>query len=177
MDNIQDGTKSVRFPIATDEKLSKLSLKLGRSKKMIICQTVDYFYHTKKDPVDLNDELLKRQIASGISRIIAFSKQQEKDLIIPQYEILDRLDASINMVLDQSENFAEKLGQINELQQRYMKMFAEFSNSSLDKNTLKSRFKLIFESYISSRDKLGWNASATSKEEIRRNALEALFKL
>lgn len=73
MDKYNDGAKSVRFPLATDEKLTKLSLKLGRSKKMVICQAVDYFYHTKKYPIDINDELLKRQIASGISRIIAFS--------------------------------------------------------------------------------------------------------
>jgi len=76
-------TKSVRYPVATDIKLEKIALKLGRTKKTTVIQMVEYFYRSKKDPLDLNDELLKKELASGNNRIIGFFKTQEKDFLLP----------------------------------------------------------------------------------------------
>ena len=75
--------KSVRFGGDTDLKFSKLSEKLGRSKQELFGQMVDYFYKSKKDPGDLNDELLKKELGQGINRIISFIKTQEKDALTP----------------------------------------------------------------------------------------------
>jgi predicted RNA-binding protein YlxR (DUF448 family) len=75
--------KSVRFTSDTDLKFSKLSEKLGRSKQELFGQMVDYFYKSKKDPGDLNDELLKKELGQGINRIIAFIKTQEKEALTP----------------------------------------------------------------------------------------------
>lgn len=76
-------SKSVRFNFDTDLKFSKLSEKLGRSKQELFGQMVDYFYKSKKDPGDLNDELLKKELGQGINRIIAFIKTQEKEALTP----------------------------------------------------------------------------------------------
>ncbi|RAJ89754.1 hypothetical protein LX87_05691 [Larkinella arboricola] len=76
-------SKSVRFNSDTDLKFSKLSEKLGRSKQELFGQMVDYFYKSKKDPGDLNDELLKKELGQGINRIIAFIKTQEKEALTP----------------------------------------------------------------------------------------------
>ncbi len=75
--------KSVRFSADTDKKFSSLAEKLGRSKQELFAQMVDYFYKSKKDPIDLSDELLKKELSNGINRIISFIKTQEKDTLIP----------------------------------------------------------------------------------------------
>ncbi|GAB3322657.1 hypothetical protein GCM10027299_18300 [Larkinella ripae] len=75
--------KSVRFTSDTDLKFSKLSEKLSRSKQELFGQMVDYFYKSQKDPGDLNDELLKKELGQGINRIIAFIKTQEKEALTP----------------------------------------------------------------------------------------------
>jgi hypothetical protein len=81
MDKIAN--KSVRFGGDTDLKFSKLSEKLGRSKQELFGQMVDYFYKSQKDPGDLNDELLKKELGQGINRIISFIKTQERDTLTP----------------------------------------------------------------------------------------------
>ena len=75
--------KSVRFGGDTDLKFSKLSEKLGRSKQELFGQMVDYFYKSQKDPGDLNDEMLKKELGQGINRIISFIKTQEKEALTP----------------------------------------------------------------------------------------------
>src|SRR3546814_3387525 len=71
--------KSVRYPAAVDEKFGKVALKLGRTKRQLFIQMVDYFYKSKKDTADLNDEVLKKELSSGIHRIISFIRQQRSD--------------------------------------------------------------------------------------------------
>ena len=41
--------KSVRYPEVTDQKFEKIALKLGRTKRRVFIQMVDYFYKSKKD--------------------------------------------------------------------------------------------------------------------------------
>jgi hypothetical protein len=80
---MKEDTKSLRFPEETDKKLTKLADKLGHSKRDLFIQMVDYFDKSKKDPGDLNDDLLKKDISQGINRIISFIKTQEKDTLAP----------------------------------------------------------------------------------------------
>jgi hypothetical protein len=80
---MKEDTKSLRFPEETDKKLTKLADKLGHSKRDLFIQMVDYFDKSKKDPADLNDDLLKKDISQGINRIISFIKTQEKDTLAP----------------------------------------------------------------------------------------------
>jgi len=70
MAKVDENIKSVRFTKEIDERLAVLSRKLGRTKRMLIIQMVDYFYKSKKDPADLNDEVLKKELSSGVNRIL-----------------------------------------------------------------------------------------------------------
>ena len=81
----QRDTNSIRYPKETDEKMEKLAKSLGRSKKELFCQIVDYFYRSKKDPSDFGDEMLKKELSSGISHILSFIRQQEKDFLLPLF--------------------------------------------------------------------------------------------
>jgi len=60
MARIDPNSKSVRFPKEVDERLSLLARKLGRTKREVVMQMVECFYKSKKDPTDLNDEVLKK---------------------------------------------------------------------------------------------------------------------
>lgn len=103
MDKIAN--KSVRFGGDTDLKFSKLSEKLGRSKQELFGQMVDYFYKSQKDPGDLNDEMLKKELGQGINRIISFIKTQEKEALTPMLADLAQLQRSVNRLRTQYETF------------------------------------------------------------------------
>ena len=75
--------KSVRFNAVTGEKFEKVAIRLGRNKRLVFMQMLDYFYSSKKDPLDLNDEILKKELANGINRILSFIKRQESDFLLP----------------------------------------------------------------------------------------------
>jgi hypothetical protein len=47
--------RSVRYPVTVDQKFEKIALKLGKTKRQVFIQMVDYFYKSKKDPLDQND--------------------------------------------------------------------------------------------------------------------------
>src|ERR1051326_3064941 len=97
--------KSVRFNSDTDLKFSKLSDKLGRSKQELFGQMVDYFYKSKKDPADLNDELLKKELGQGINRIISFIKTQEKEALTPMMADQRQLQRQLTGLLEQFSAF------------------------------------------------------------------------
>lgn len=97
--------KSVRFDSDTDLKFSKLSEKLGRSKQELFGQMVDYFYKSKKDPADLNDELLKKELGQGINRIISFIKTQEKEALSPMLADLAQLQRTLIQLNGQYAQF------------------------------------------------------------------------
>ncbi len=103
MDKIAN--KSVRFGGDTDLKFSKLSEKLGRSKQELFSQMVDYFYKSQKDPGDLNDELLKKELGQGINRIISFIKTQEKEALTPILADGRELQRSLSFLIKQFDAF------------------------------------------------------------------------
>lgn len=96
--------KSIRFSLEVHDKLQKLSVKLGRSQTLVFSQMVDYFYRTKKDPIDLNDEMLKNSILKNAQSQIALLKTQEKIFLFP-------INEKIGEVLQQQE---EILGALDE---------------------------------------------------------------
>lgn len=97
--------KSVRFGTDTDLKFSKLAEKLGRSKQELFGQMVDYFYKSKKDPADLNDELLKKELGQGINRIISFIKTQEKEALTPIMADQRELQIALTFLTQQFDAF------------------------------------------------------------------------
>src|SRR5476651_2586756 len=86
--------KSVRYPEVTDQKFEKIALKLGRTKRRVFIQMVDYFYKSKKDPLDLNDELLKNTLLKNHQQYIGFIKMQEQMLLVPIKTLMDKIGES-----------------------------------------------------------------------------------
>jgi len=72
-----------------------LAGKLGHTKCLLFTQKVDYFHNSKKDPSDLNDELLKKELSSGINWILSFIRKQESDLLVPTSSTAEELSALI----------------------------------------------------------------------------------
>ena len=54
MDVKIDKNRSVKFSLQEDTKLDNLARKLGRTKRTLVIQMIDYFNCTKKDPIDHN---------------------------------------------------------------------------------------------------------------------------
>jgi len=177
-------TKSVRYPVATDQKLEKLALKLGRTKKLVVIQMVDYFYRSKKDPLDLCDELLKKELVSGNNRIIAFFKTQESDFLLP---ILTASGVLTTIAKEHTTYFkaisahlieeAKKTSHLSSHVDMIEKGIAKMQTQVDEKALLKLRFKRIIEYYITQREALGWPVSNVKKEELQAQARQSLDNL
>ncbi|HEY9561911.1 MAG TPA: BfmA/BtgA family mobilization protein [Anseongella sp.] len=176
--------KSVRYPLAVDQKFEKVALKLGRTKRQIFIQMVDYFYKSKKDPADLNDEVLKKELSSGIHRIISFIRQQENDLLAPIYSEVQEL----NTTTLQHTRLLEKYSQQNIADGQRLDAFlprlrgiedvlTAMQNRLLEKEILKQKFRKILDFYINHREALGWPVSGAKKTELAEQARRSLQNL
>lgn len=177
--------KSIRFSLAIDEKFQKLAGKLGRSKMLLLEQMVDYFYRTKKDPIDLNDEMLKNSILKNAQNQIAFLKTQEKIFLFPlnekigevleqQGEILDALDEQVlqaNQV--QGEEHKNQLQHLADIYHLLKSL-----NTRMDgKADLKHKFLYILNNYINMREKITGFLSSKEKEELVSETRRQVEKL
>ena len=171
---MQETLRTVKYAASDAIKFEKIALKLGRSKRLVFSQMVDYFYRSKKDPIDLNDELLKNTILKGQKTYVEFIKTQEAELLIPikrdianVLEIQEELWECFNVqVLKHNEQLLQgqqvqaiKLGAFNEI-------FKSIEGKVVEKERMKSRFLYILNAYIKSRDALGLMSSSREKEEL-----------
>lgn len=173
--------KSVRYPKATDEKLEKISLKLGRTKKLVVIQMVNYFYGTKKDPVDFNDELLKKELVNGVNRIISFFKKQEKDFLLPMFTdsngliiIAKEHTEYFKIIWQHLQREEKKSDGISNRMAQLEKEIARTHQYYNEKSKLKSSFREILNYYINQRESLGWPVSAAKKEELQSHVRKSL---
>lgn len=177
-------TNSIRYPKETDEKIEKLAKSLGRSKKELFCQMVDYFYRSKKDPADFGDELLKKELSSGISRILSFIRQQEKDFLLPlftdsgvlksvslrQKEVLEGIGRHLLTESEQTIILSKRSEQIiNGL--KYL------ISKQKEKEILKDQFSQLLDYYINQREEMGWTTSGVKKEELIVHVKQSLKNL
>lgn len=176
--------KSIRYPVAVDEKLEKLAVKHGRTKKLFFIQMVDYFYKSKKDPSDLNDEVLKKELINGVSRIIAFIRRQENDFLMPTFTDITNLitvaNAHTKFLTGISQYLLKDEEQTKQILMRMAlqdKAIAKTQNHLNDKASLKLSFKQILEYYISQRESFGWPVSAVKKEELQAHVRQSLANL
>lgn len=51
---MQETARTVKYSVSDDVKFDKIALKLGRSKRLVVSEIVEYFYRSKKDPTYLN---------------------------------------------------------------------------------------------------------------------------
>ncbi|MDN3551016.1 BfmA/BtgA family mobilization protein [Mucilaginibacter aquaedulcis] len=166
--------RSVRYPIVVDQKFEKIALKLGRTKRQVFIQMVDYFYKSKKDPMDLNDELLKNALMKNHQQYIGFIKAQETMLLIPLKTEMDRVSQSQGKIIDRfnSEVLKHNVDVLNNLQ-NHAKAFGEVARVMdailkvmKSKETLKEQFLFILDGYIRSREAFGMMTSGREKDEL-----------
>jgi hypothetical protein len=166
--------RSVRYPLPVDEKLVKIALKLGRTKRQVFIQMVDYFYKSKKDPLDLNDELLKNALMKNHKDYIGFIRKQEDMLLIPIKTEMDRMVASQIKIIDRfnGEVLKHNVDVLNKQNVHDQKLSAialmmeTIQKSLKSKEQLKMQFLHILDSYIKSRDTFGLMTSGKEKEEL-----------
>jgi len=166
--------RSVRYPVSVDQKFEKIALKLGRTKRQLFIQMVDYFYKSKKDPTDLNDELLKNALMKNHQQYIGFIRTQENMLLVPIKTEMDRVSESQRKIIDRfnTEVLKHNVDVLNN-QQNQIQAFNEVArvmNTILmvmkSKETLKEQFLFILDSYIRSREAFGMMTSGREKEEL-----------
>ena len=173
--------KTIKYSVQDDVKFEKIALKLGRSKRQVISQMIDYFYRSKKDPTDLNDELLKNTILKGQKEYIGFIKTQETELLIPikrdgvrTVETLKKIvDCFNNQVLNQNNKVLKHNDEVLETQSTQAKRLSTMNEAirSIDsrmetKQILKLRFMYILKTYIRERDSFNMMTSAKEKEQL-----------
>lgn len=174
-------TKTVRFTENTDTKFTKLALKLGRDKRMVFEQMVDYFYKSKKDPLDLNDELLKSTLLKNHNHYISFIKTQESDLLIPMKREIGRMLTALGKIIDFLNNDLRRHNEtqisiqqvIAGNQETQVKKFAQTDqlmdkiSIKLDtKEQMKTKFLYILDNYIKTRESFGITTPAIKKQEL-----------
>ena len=184
MSKVDENNKSVRFTAASDERLTNLSLKLGRTKRQLIVEMVDYFYKSKKDPADLNDEVLKKELARGINRIISFFRIQETEFHIPILSIsgeiakaTQSMQEGIKKSLDQQTGIRATVSQNLARQKVIEDLLEKVLMGLVGKEELKSAFRKIMEDYIAQRETIGWATSSTKKDELVKRVRAAVDKL
>jgi hypothetical protein len=166
--------RSVRYPMAVDQKFEKIALKLGRTKRQVFIQMVDYFYKSKKDPLDLNDELLKNALMKNHKDYIGFIRKQEDMLLIPIKTEMDRMIASQGQLIERFNTQVLKANvdllnnqnaQVSKLTEMD-KLMEVVSKNQKSKEQLKAQFLFILDNYIKSRDAFGMMTSAREKDEL-----------
>jgi len=166
--------KSLRFPVATHEKLLKLCEKLGRNQVELFVAMVDYFYRTKKDPADVNDEVLKNALAKNHDTYIRFIRSQEDNLLIPMKENMDR------MIINQREivrYFNEQVLNANKSilngQEAQAALLQAISASLDSKEKLKIKFLYILNYY----NKALLTAAPKDREALLQETRQQINKL
>lgn len=180
-----ENNKTIRFSEKTDNKLQAVANKCGLSKLDLFTYVVDYFYKTKKDPRDLNDDLLKNAINRKTDNIVAFIKTQEQELLIPIKKDGERMGASQRQIV---EYFNKQIIAHNEQQKKSYDMqitainkIADFLNrldtAHMDRNRLKKRFSGILEHYMTEREKMTMLSKQADKDELMRFTREQVNNL
>ncbi|WP_119790804.1 BfmA/BtgA family mobilization protein [Flavobacterium anhuiense] len=177
-------TNSIRYPKETDDKMQKLSKNFRRSKKELFSQMVDYFYASKKDPADPGDEMLKRELSSGISRIVSFIRQQEKDFLLPMLSDSGNLKAVFSRQMEILEGIgrhllaeSEKNAVLASHSLQLINGIKHLISKQKEKEMLKEQFSQLLDYYISQREEMGWGKAAARKEELMVRLKKALANL
>ncbi|MBB6108693.1 hypothetical protein SAMN05421821_10272 [Mucilaginibacter lappiensis] len=170
--------KTLRFSAETDDKLGKAANSFGLSKFQFFNQMVEYFYRTKKDPADINDEVLKRTLAKNHDTYIRFIRAQEEKILIPVKVELDRMVVSQIKIIESfngqvlNANKALLSGQQVQAQQteKLMQTLKGFTDT---KESLKQKFIYILNFF----HKATLNASSKEKETLLQEAVQHITKL
>lgn len=169
--------KTIRFPITADNKLQKMAEKCGLTKIEFFIAMVDYFYKSKKDPRDLNDELLKKELVKRTDRVIAFIRTMEDELLRPLITSNDRIDNSQQQII----NFFNKhiITHNKALTEAYVKQettlkrvdtsIRNIETSQFTKDVTKKKCLEILDFYIQHREAMGMMSKQVDKDNLIQN--------
>ncbi|WP_295795933.1 BfmA/BtgA family mobilization protein [Mucilaginibacter sp.] len=185
MPQANDYKKTVKYTEETDEKLQKLADQSGRTKREFFIQMVEYFYRTKKDPKDINDELLKKTLAKNHDTYIRFIRAQEEKVLIPVKVEVDRMIQSQIKILDFFNNHVLKANQdLLSNQQTQVQKFTEtekllkiIAEKLETKESLKLKFLYILNNYNKARESFGFTTPAKEKEDLLNFTRQQIAKL
>ncbi|RZM22873.1 MAG: hypothetical protein EOO88_28005 [Pedobacter sp.] len=170
----QENVNTVKYPALLDIKFAKVALSLGLTKRELFVKMVEYFYRTRKDPADINDELMKNTLAKNHKAYTSFIKTQENLLLIPMKESMDRM---INNQKEIVKYFNEQVIGANKTIIRNLNNTENQITKSLqDKEKLKAIFLQILNHYIKSREELG-TFKTREKEELADNVRNQIKNL
>jgi archaellum biogenesis ATPase FlaH len=178
-------SKTLRFSAETDEKLGKLAQRFGLSKFQFFNTMVEYFHRTKKDPADINDEVLKNTLVKNHDTYIRFIRAQEEKILIPVKTEVDRMIQSQIKILDFFNNHVLKANKdLLSNQQTQVQKFTEtdkllkiITEKQETKESLKLKFLYILNSYGKARENFGFATSAKEKEELLLLTRQQIAKL
>ncbi len=168
-----DTLRSIKYSEAEGLKLDKIALKLGRAKRQVFLQMIEYFYRTKKDPLDINDDQLKTTLLKQHRDYVGFIKTQENDLLIPTKREIERMTESqrkvingFNGLLKQNEVIPTLMDKQNQylyqLEVHYKAIVAQLQT----KEHFKRSFLNIFDGYALARDNISSIGSRKEKEQL-----------
>jgi len=178
MSKTEEFVKSVRFTDETNGKFTSLAVKLGREKRTIFRQMVEYFYRTKKDPADINDELLKNTLIKNHDTYVRFIRAQEDKILIPVKTDVDRMinaqikiiDSFNNQVLKANRDLLAGQAQQATETERLLKILTDKLDS---KENLKLKFLYILNYY----SKASLSASTKEREALLQETRQHISKL
>lgn len=178
-------SKTLRFSVETDEKLGKLAEKSGLSKFQFFNQMVEYFHRTKKDPRDINDELLKSTLVKNHDTYIRFIRAQEEKILIPVKTEIDRMIQSQLKIIDFFNTRVLKANiEMAERQEQQSLKFTEtekllkaISEKMDNKESLKLKFLYILNTYIKTREAFGFASSSKDKDDLVQLTRQQIAKL
>ena len=174
--------RTIKYNTQTAVKMDRIAQKLGRPNRLVFVQMVDYFFRSKKDPLDINDELLKNTLLRQHKDYIGFIKTQENDLLIPIKREVDRMTGnqqdinnllrelekrSVTLASGQNEllltgkNYSSKLSNTDEILKNILMKLSS-------REQLKKQFHYILGTYIKNRDAFSMMTSTKEKEELIR---------
>lgn len=184
--------RTVKFPEAVALKFDKIALKLGRSKRQLFTQMVDYFFRSKKDPSDLNDEFLKTTLLKSHKDYIGFIRTQENELLIPIKTDVTKMLVTLGKVVDcfntqvlkHNDNLMAKQLVLLSNQDAQMRKFSQTDelmkqvlNKLETKEQLKRKFIYILEAYIKARNSFGITTAGKEKDELIQKTKDQINRL
>ena len=173
--------RSVKFNLQVDKKLDNLAAKLGRTKRTVVIQMIDYFYCTKKDPVDINDHALRNQLSQGINRILSFIKQQEKDLLIPNFNLSSEVLKLMQVQGSESIRHTQRIHDLtilgNDMNRTLDSLNRQLDSEKIKKSVLIANAVQLVDSFLKERDAIGWSLNSAKKDELYKKLLFDIHKL
>jgi len=169
--------KTIRFTVLTSNRLQTIADKCGMTRLDCFAAMVDYFYKSKKDPRDLNDELLKKELVKRTDRVIAFIRTMEDELLRPLITSNDRIDNSQQQII----NFFNKhiITHNKALMEAYAKQettlkrvdtsIRNIETLQLTKEMTKRKCIEILDFYIQHREAMGMMTKQMDKDNLVQN--------